>query len=43
MIQCRTEHNASYDRNPDVKNFVDMWMEKVVKKGGNKKAKEAAA
>ena len=33
VIQCRTEHNASYDRNPDVKNFVDMWMEKVVKKG----------
>ncbi len=43
VIQCRTEHNASYDRKPDVKNFVDMWMEKVVKKGGNKKAKEAAA
>lgn len=43
VIQCRTEHNASYDRNPDVKNFVDMWMEKIVKKGGNKKAKEAAA
>ena len=43
VIQCRTEHNASYDRNPDVKKFVDMWMEKVVKKGGKKKAKEAAA
>lgn len=43
VIQCRTEHNASYDRKPDVKNFVDMWMEKIVKKGGNKKAKEAAA
>ena len=43
VIQCRTEHNASYDRNPDVKNFVDMWMEKVVKKGGKKKAKEATA
>ena len=43
VIQCRTEHNASYDRNTDVKKFVDMWMEKVVKKGGNKKAKEAAA
>lgn len=43
VIQCRTEHNASYGRNPDVKNFVDMWMEKVVKKGGKKKAKEAAA
>ena len=43
VIQCRTEHNASYDRNLDVKNFVDMWMEKVVKKGGKKKAKEAAA
>lgn len=43
VIQCRTEHNASYDRKPDVKNFVDMWMEKIVKSGGNKKAKEAAA
>ena len=42
VIQCRTDHNASYDRNPDVKNFVDMWMEKVVLKG-KKKAKEAAA
>lgn len=42
VVQCRTEHNASYDRNPDVKNFVDMWMEKVVLKG-KKKAKEAAA
>lgn len=43
VIQCRTEHNASYDRKPDVKKFVDMWMEKIVKKGGKKKAKEAAA
>lgn len=43
VIQCRTEHNASYDRKPDVKKFVDMWMEKVVKSGGKKKAKEAAA
>jgi hypothetical protein len=43
VIQCRTEHNASYDRKPDVKNFVDMWMEKIVKSGGKKKAKEAAA
>lgn len=43
VIQCRTEHNASYDRNPDVKKFVDMWIEKIVKSGGNKKAKEAAA
>lgn len=43
VIQCRTEHNASYDRNTDVKNFVDMWMEKIVKSGGKKKAKEAAA
>lgn len=43
VIQCRTEHNASYVNNPDVKKFVDMWMEKVVKSGGKKKAKEAAA
>lgn len=42
VVQCRTEHNASYVNNPDVKKFVDMWMEKVVLKG-KKKAKEAAA
>lgn len=42
VVQCRTEHNASYVNNPDVKKFVDMWMEKVVLQG-KKKSKEAAA
>lgn len=42
VVQCRTEHNASYENESDVKKFVDMWMEKVVLKG-KKKSKEAAA
>ncbi len=42
VVQCRTEHNASYESNPDVKSFVDMWMKKVVLKGGTKQ-KEATA
>ena len=46
VIQCRTKNNKSYELSEDVKSFVDMWMEKVVKKGGvkkRKKSKEAAA
>ena len=44
VVQCRTEHNASYENEPDVKKFVDMWIEKVVLQGGvKKKSKEAAA
>lgn len=46
VIQCRTKDNKSYELSEDVKSFVDMWMEKVVKKGGvkkRKKSKEAAA
>lgn len=46
VIQCRTENNKSYELSEDVKSFVDMWIEKVVKKGSvkkKKKAKEAAA
>ena len=46
IIQCRTDHNKSYELDQDVKTFVDMWMEKIVLKGGTKKkkkSKEAAA
>lgn len=44
VIQCRTLNNKSYEQDPEIKAFVDAWMEKVVMKGGNKKkAKEAAA
>ena len=45
VIQCRTKYNSSYTNYPDVEAFVDLWMKKVVLKGGNKKkkTKEAAA
>ncbi len=43
LIQCRTEHNRSYESEPDVKKFVDLWMNEVVSKGGNRKKKEDAA
>ncbi len=44
VIQCRTLNNKSYEQDPEIKAFVDAWIEKVVMKGGNKKkAKEAAA
>ena len=44
VVQCRTEGNISYENEPDVKKFVDMWIEKVVLQGGvKKKSKEAAA
>ena len=45
VLQCRTEHNSSYEREPEIKAFVDEWLEKIVAKGGNKKkkTKEAAA
>ena len=44
VIQCRTDHNRSYQSDPAVKDFVDMWIDKIVSKGGNKKKnKEAAA
>lgn len=44
VVQCRTEHNKSYEQDQEIKAFVDAWMEQVVKKGGmKKKSKEAAA
>ena len=41
VIQCRTLHNDSYEKNPDVKDFVDKWLKSVVAKGGVKKKKAA--
>ncbi len=44
VIQCRTSNNKSYELDQGVKAFVDMWIEKVVSKGGiKKKSKEDAA
>ena len=40
--QCRTEHNKSYSTEPEVFEFVDQWMKKVVNKGGKKKEDNAA-
>ena len=42
VIQCRTEHNRSYESEPEVKDFVDEWMCAVVKKGSNKKGDKVA-
>ena len=41
IIQCRGDHNRSYQMEETVKAFVEQWMEKVVHKKGKKK--EAAA
>lgn len=37
IVQCRTDHNKSYDREPEIKDFVDTWLKKVVRKGKKKK------
>lgn len=37
VVQCRTTHNKSYELEPEVKAFVDTWMQEVVLKGGKKK------
>ena len=39
VIQCRTNHNKSYEQDPAVKAFVDQWLKGVVTKGGVKKKK----
>lgn len=39
VIQCRTEHNESYEKNYEINMFVNLWMEKVVEK---KKARKTA-
>lgn len=42
VIQCRTDHNKSYEQDPAVKAFVDQWLKDVVARGGVKKKKKAA-
>ncbi len=38
VIQCRTDKNISYEREAEIKEFVDTWLAKVVRKGKKKKA-----
>lgn len=41
--QCRTNKNASYTDDPQVKNFVDAWTQKIAKRKNKKKAATSAA
>ena len=41
VIQCRTEHNASYTADDTVRAFVEAWVERMTKK--NKKRGKAAS
>ena len=41
--QCRTTHNGSYIQNPEIKCFVDAWVEKISKKDSKKKTAIEAA
>lgn len=43
VIQCRTEHNASYERYPEVSAFVREWERTVIAEGGVRKKKEEPA
>ena len=29
MVQCRTKHNRSYQADPEVREFVEGWAERV--------------
>lgn len=42
VIQCRTLNNVTYESYPAVKQFVDKWLSKVVRKGEKKCRKKAA-
>lgn len=37
IYQCRTTNNQSYEKDAEVKAFVDSWLEKVVKKNDRRK------
>ena len=39
VIQCRTNHNASYEKQPEIKGFVEMWLKEVVHLNKEKKTK----
>jgi hypothetical protein len=43
VIQCRTVHNASYERYPEILSFVQEWEQEVVTGNGGKKKKEEPA
>lgn len=43
VIQCRTAHNASYERYPEILSFVQEWEQEVVTGNGGKKKKEEPA
>ncbi|KAF5063576.1 PcfJ-like protein [anaerobic digester metagenome] len=38
VVQCRTDQNKSYDREPEIKEFVETWLQKVVHKRKKKTA-----
>lgn len=42
VIQCRTLNNKSYEAEPEIKAFVDNWLNTVVRKGGKACRKKAA-
>lgn len=41
--QCRTTRNRSYEKNEQVKAFVDAWVKKIARKGNKKKTAASAA
>ena len=43
VVQCRTSHNATYEQDESVKNFVDAWVERVTKKDKERKKAATAA
>ncbi|WMI81576.1 PcfJ domain-containing protein [Anaerotignum sp. MB30-C6] len=30
VVQCRTDHNASYEKQPEIMGFVETWLKEVV-------------
>ena len=43
VVQCRTNHNATYTQDEAVKSFVDAWVERVTKKDKERKKAATAA
>lgn len=43
VIQCRTDHNATYTQDPELNQFVDTWMAEVVQKPKKKDKAVTAA
>lgn len=38
VVQCRTRHNKSYEQDPEVRGFVETWVERMTKKSRGKGA-----